>query len=70
MESREDTSVVFSDPRNDRQVDWSRYGLGDTENNRTQQSQSRSYDEFGPEMYQTGTNELFAQEYVSNLCKI
>lgn len=65
MRSREDTNVVFSNSRNSNQVDWSRYGLRDSEN-RSEQSQNRSYDEFGPEMYQTGTNELFAQEYVSN----
>ncbi|XP_051158818.1 solute carrier family 12 member 8 [Leptopilina boulardi] len=61
MRSREDTNVVFSNSNNSNQVDWSRYGLHSE--NHSEQSQNRSYDEFGPEMYQTGTNELFAQEY-------
>lgn len=50
---------------NDRGVDWSRYGLGNAENRRPSQSGSRGHEELGPEMYQTGTNELFAQEFVS-----
>lgn len=63
MRSRDDENVIFSNnSSNSNQVDWSRYGLRETEN-RSEQSQNRSYDEFGPEMYQTGTNELFAQEY-------
>lgn len=51
--------------RNDREVDWSRYGLGNTENRRPSQSEIRGHEELGSEMYQTGANELFAQEYVS-----
>ncbi|XP_001600821.1 solute carrier family 12 member 8 isoform X1 [Nasonia vitripennis] len=51
---------------NDRGVDWSRYGLGSTENRRPSQSGSRGHEELGPEMYQTGTNELFAQEFNSD----
>lgn len=46
-----------------RDVDWSRFGLNNSENKRS----DRGREEFGPEMYQTGTNELFAQEYVSYL---
>lgn len=50
---------------NDRGVDWSRYGLGNTENRRPSRLENRGHEELGPEMYQTGTNELFAQEFVS-----
>lgn len=51
--------------RNDHGVDWSRYGLGNAENQRPSQGGNRGHEELGPEMYQTGTNELFAQEFVS-----
>lgn len=53
---------------NDREIDWSRYGLGNAER-RPSRSESRGHEEFGPEMYQTGTNELFAQEFVSTCSK-
>ena len=67
MGSRDGTNIEFSDSRNGRQVDWLRYGLGNTEHSRNEQPQNRSNDEFRSEMYQTGVNELFSQEYVSNL---
>ncbi|XP_014206157.1 solute carrier family 12 member 8 [Copidosoma floridanum] len=50
---------------NDRDVDWSRFGLNNTENRRSSRS-DRGHDELGSDMYQTGTNELFAQEYNSD----
>lgn len=50
---------------NNREVDWSRYGLGNTGNRRPSRTENRGHEELGPEMYQTGANELFAQEYVS-----
>ncbi|XP_058806232.1 solute carrier family 12 member 8 [Phymastichus coffea] len=50
---------------NNREIDWSRYGLGNAER-RPSRSESRGHEELGPEMYQTGTNELFAQEFNSD----
>ncbi|XP_046420703.1 solute carrier family 12 member 8 isoform X1 [Neodiprion fabricii] len=65
MESRggnENTAAVH-----DRNVEWSRYGLGSGGNRRTVRRETGGYEEFGPEMYQsTGANELFAQEHSSD----
>ncbi|KAL7305899.1 hypothetical protein TKK_0001904 [Trichogramma kaykai] len=48
---------------NDKDVDWCRYGLGQSQNCRSPQSENRNHDQLSSEMYQTGQNELFAQEY-------
>ncbi|KOX68626.1 Solute carrier family 12 member 8 [Melipona quadrifasciata] len=66
MESNERNQMSNGDAANNRDVDWSRYGLhNNAESQRDNETprNNREYEEFGPEMYQTGANELFAQEY-------
>lgn len=68
MESNERKQLPNGDATGNKDIDWSRYGLHNTEiqrNNETRRNNGE-YEELGPEMYQTGANELFAQEYVSN----
>ncbi|CAK9812037.1 Solute carrier family 12 member 8 [Anthophora quadrimaculata] len=69
MEINERNQLSNGDAANNRDIDWSRYGLHNNaesqRNNETQRS-NREYEELGPEMYQTGANELFAQEYSSD----
>lgn len=67
MGPNNEDQVPNRDPNDDRNVDWSKYGLHNTEMQRNPQRNNGSYEEFGSEMYQTGANELFAQEYVSIL---
>lgn len=66
MESNEN-KLSNGDVINNKDIDWSKYGLHNNiesqKNNETQRN-NRQYEEFGSEMYQTGANELFAQEYV------
>ena len=69
MDSHERNQSENATTPNDQGVDWSRYGLGNAER-RPSRCESRGHEELGPEMYQTGTNELFAQEYVSIIDKI
>lgn len=70
MESNERNQLSNGDAGNNRDnIDWSRYGLhnnAETQRNNEARRNNREYDELGPEMYQTGANELFAQEYVSD----
>nr|XP_050849600.1 solute carrier family 12 member 8 [Vespula vulgaris] len=63
MGPNNEDQVPNRDPNDDRNVDWSKYGLHNTEMQRNSQRNNGSYEEFGSEMYQTGANELFAQEY-------
>jgi potassium/chloride transporter 8 len=65
MSSDDRNSTNTGGEENDRDVDWLRYGLGNAENRRPSRTESSGYEELGPEMYQTGTNELFAQEFVN-----
>ncbi|XP_043254051.1 solute carrier family 12 member 8 [Colletes gigas] len=68
MESNERKELPNGNTTNNRDIDWSRYGLHNTEmqrNNETRRNNGE-YEELGPEMYQTGANELFAQEYSSD----
>ncbi|XP_076228278.1 solute carrier family 12 member 8 [Nomia melanderi] len=68
MEPNERNQMSNGDATSNRDVDWSRYGLHNTEtqrNNETRRSNGE-YEGLGPEMYQTGANELFAQEYSSD----
>ncbi|XP_076232268.1 solute carrier family 12 member 8 [Calliopsis andreniformis] len=68
MESNERNQLSNGDATNNRDIDWSRYGLHDTETQRSNEARRNNgaYEELGPEMYQTGANELFAQEYSSD----
>lgn len=62
MESNRDNNEAARD----RHVDWTRYGLGNQDNPRnTQRDDVSSYDGFGSDIYPSGANELYAQEYVS-----
>lgn len=66
MESNERNKLSNGDVINNKDIDWSRYGLHnntETQKNNETQRNNRQYEEFGSEMYQTGANELFAQEY-------
>lgn len=68
MESNERNQLSNGDTANNSDIDWSRYGLhnnAESQRNNEAQRHNREYEELGPEMYQTGANELFAQEYVS-----
>ena len=71
MGSNEDNRLANGDVRVHRDVDWARYGLRDPE---TQENAKRNNGDdnnaLGPEMYQAGANELFAQEYVRNMYDI
>ncbi|XP_014489552.1 PREDICTED: solute carrier family 12 member 8 [Dinoponera quadriceps] len=67
MGSNEENRLPNGDIQVHRDVDWSRYGLRDPEEaQRNAKRDDEGYDAFGPEMYQAGTNELFAQEYSSD----
>lgn len=65
MGPNEENGLRNGDIQAHRNVDWTRYGLRDAE---TQRNIEKDKDNNGSEMYQTGANELFAQEYVST-CK-
>lgn len=65
MGSNEENRLPNGDVRVHRDVDWSRYGLRDREVQRNAVRDNEGYNALGPEMYQAGANELFAQEYVS-----
>lgn len=69
MESNDRNQLPNGDAASNRDIDWSRYGLHSAETQRSNELRRNNgqYEELGPEMYQTGANELFAQEYVSNL---
>ncbi|XP_043274676.1 solute carrier family 12 member 8 [Venturia canescens] len=63
MEHSRDRVVANGDNK-DREVDWSRFGLNRHQNDRRNGTRENStYDGFGPDIYPTGANELFAQEY-------
>ncbi|XP_076675411.1 solute carrier family 12 member 8 isoform X2 [Andrena cerasifolii] len=68
MESSEIEQLPNGNITSNKDIDWSRYGLHDTETQRTNETRrdNGEYEELGPEMYQTGANELFAQEYSSD----
>lgn len=68
MESNESDQLPNGNVTSNKDIDWSRYGLHNTETQRTNETRRNNgeYEELGPEMYQTGANELFAQEYVSD----
>ncbi|XP_011502991.1 PREDICTED: solute carrier family 12 member 8 isoform X2 [Ceratosolen solmsi marchali] len=63
MSSNERNLTDTENIKSDQEVDWSRYGLGNAENRRSSRTENSRHEELGPEMYQTGTNELFAQEF-------
>lgn len=59
-------NVVENGDNKDREIDWSRFGLNRHQDDRRNGTRENStYDGFGPDIYPTGANELFAQEYVS-----
>lgn len=68
MESNDRNQLPNGDAASNRDIDWSRYGLHSTETQRSNELRRNNgqYEELGPEMYQTGANELFAQEYSSD----
>lgn len=70
MDSDERDRLPNGDVRVHRDVDWAKYGLRDPEE--TQENAKNDSGDgnnaLGPEMYQAGANELFAQEYVRNIC--
>ncbi|KAJ8679972.1 hypothetical protein QAD02_015759 [Eretmocerus hayati] len=66
MEYREDNPNENGAIGQSKEVNWSRYGLGNTQNQRSPQRDMRSHESLGSGMYQTGTNELFAQEFNSD----
>lgn len=51
--------------KNSRSVDWSRYGLRNADSQSSEQFESSVNNDLNSDLYQTGANELFAQEYVS-----
>jgi len=69
MGSNEENRLPNGDVRVHRDVDWARYGLRDpeTQENAKRDSEDSGNNALGPEMYQAGANELFAQEYVRNM---
>lgn len=66
MGSNEENRLPNGDIRMHKDVDWSRYGLHEPEPQRNTRKDNEGYNTLDPEMYQAGTNELFAQEYVSS----
>ncbi|XP_078045178.1 solute carrier family 12 member 8 [Augochlora pura] len=68
MEPNEQNQMSNGDVTTNRDIDWSRYGLHNVETQRNNETRRNNgeYEELGPEMYQTGANELFAQEYSSD----
>ena len=48
-------------------VDWSKYGLGNTENPEILTPNYQRNEELSSGIYQTGANELYAQEFVNVL---
>ncbi|XP_066587510.1 solute carrier family 12 member 8 [Prorops nasuta] len=66
MKKEEENGVCNGVSTENKGVNWSRYGLNNEETSRHSQQDNRQYEELGPEMYQTGANELFAQEYNSD----
>nr|XP_033323092.1 solute carrier family 12 member 8 [Megalopta genalis] len=68
MEPNEQNQMSNGDVATNRDIDWSRYGLHNVETQRNNETRRNNgeYEELGPEMYQTGANELFAQEYSSD----
>jgi hypothetical protein len=63
MGSNEENKLSNGDIAVHRNVEWAKYGLRDPEAQRSTKRDNNNA--FDPEMYQTGANELFAQEYVS-----
>ncbi|KZC04571.1 Solute carrier family 12 member 8 [Dufourea novaeangliae] len=68
METNERNQITNGDATSNRDIDWSKYGLhnAETQRNNEMRRNNGEYEELGPEMYQTGANELFAQEYSSD----
>ncbi|XP_076276652.1 solute carrier family 12 member 8-like [Lasioglossum baleicum] len=68
MESNDRSQMSNGDATSNKDIDWSRYGLHNVETQRNNETRRNNgeYEELGPEMYQTGANELFAQEYSSD----
>lgn len=66
MDSNERNRLPNGDVRVHRDVDWARYGLRDPEEAQedAKRESADGGNALGPEMYQAGANELFAQEYV------
>lgn len=68
MGSNEENRLPNGDIRVHRDVDWARYGLRDPEaQENTKRGSGDGNNVLGPEMYQAGANELFAQEYVRDM---
>lgn len=66
MGSNKENRLPNGDVQTHGDVNWSRYGLRDPEAQiNTKRETENCNNAFGSEMYQTGANELFAQEYVS-----
>lgn len=72
MGSNVEHRLPNGDVRVHRDVDWARYGLRDPEEGQenTKRDNEDVNNALGPEMYQAGANELFAQEYVRNMCDL
>lgn len=69
MGPNEENKLANGDIQAHRNIDWTRYGLHDPETHENIERDNKGNNSaFDPEMYQTSTNELFAQEYVS-ICK-
>ncbi|RLU15442.1 hypothetical protein DMN91_012436 [Ooceraea biroi] len=67
MGSNEENKLSNGDVAVHRDVEWAKYGLRDPEAPRNAKRDSEGNNNaLGPEMYQTGANELFAQEYSSD----
>ncbi|KAH0949988.1 hypothetical protein HN011_009260 [Eciton burchellii] len=64
MGSNEENKLSNGDIAVHRNVEWAKYGLRDPEAQRSTKRDNNNA--FDPEMYQTGANELFAQEYSSD----
>lgn len=67
MGSNEENRLANGDVRVHREVDWARYGLRDPDEGQENTKRDNEDNALGPEMYQAGANELFAQEYVRNM---
>ncbi|XP_012270341.1 solute carrier family 12 member 8 [Orussus abietinus] len=63
---RSQGNVDIGNHSNEQNVDWSRYGLGNSDHRKNRRRSDEDYSSLGHDIYQTGANELFAQEYNSD----
>lgn len=59
-----DYEIPDTQIKSGRNIDWSRYGLRNADG-RSDDRSERFNNDLNPDLYQTGANELFAQEFVS-----